>query len=536
MRMRLDLLGFLLVGALALAQAPAPLNPVEKEEAAKIYFDRCAGCHGVLRKGATGPALDPKKMAEKGVEYLKAVIFGGLPGGMPDWGRQGILKEKDIELVARFLLEQPPAPPVPTFEEIKKTWKVQVPPEKRPTKPLHNRNWQNFFGQVLRDTGQVAIIDGDKKELVAIVPTGFATHILRSSATGRYFMAIGRDGKASLIDLWMNPPQVVAESKPCVDARSIESSKFRGYEDKYAVVGCYWPPTMVVLDGLTLEPLKMVSTISYAKGAGELVTEARVAAIVASHFNPEWIVNLKESGQTWLVDYSNLHKKGRPLPITMIDTDLFLHDGGWALKRYFIVAANALNKLIVIDTKTREFTAEVEAGVRPHPGRGSNWEHPTYGPVWATGNIGSPEVTVVGVDPERHPQYAWKVVKRISLPYAGTLFIKTHPNSPWVIVDFPMSPSPQAAASLCAIDKRKLEVTKCWEVPKAQELKARMVHPEFNKGGTEIWVSAWGAKDTPTFIVVYDALTLKEKARITGDWVRTPTGKFNVYNTAYDIY
>ena len=62
-----------------------------------------------------------------------------------------------------------------------------------------------------------------------------------------------------------------------------------------------------------------------------MVMEARVAAIVASHVNPEWIVNLKESGQTWLVDYSNLHKKGRPLPITMIDTNLFLHDGGWAM-------------------------------------------------------------------------------------------------------------------------------------------------------------------------------------------------------------
>jgi nitrite reductase (NO-forming)/hydroxylamine reductase len=443
-----------------------------------------------LRKGATGPALDPKKLAEKGLEYLKAVIFGGLPGGMPDWGRQGILSEKETELMARFLLEEPPTPPIPSYEEIRKTWKVLVPVGKRPAKPQHNRNWQNFFGQVLRDTGQVAIIDGDKKELVTIVPTGFATHILRSSATGRYFMAIGRDGKASLIDLWMNPPQVVAESKPCIDARSIESSKFKGYEDKYAVVGCYWPPTMVILDGLTLEPIKMVSTMSYTKGAGEFVQEARVAAIVASQYNPEWIVNLKESGQTWLVDYSQLSKPGRPLPITMIDTERFLHDGGWALKRYFIVAANAVNKLIVIDTKTRQFLAEVEAGVRPHPGRGSNWEHPTYGPVWATGNIGSPEVTVVGVDPEKHPQYAWKVVQQIQLPYSGTLFIKTHPNSPWVIVDFPMSPSPLAAASLCAIDKRRLEVTKCWEVPGAQELKARMVHPEFNKGGTEIWVSA----------------------------------------------
>lgn len=490
MQRRVWVLSFLAVLGWGLAQNPPPLTQEERSQASHIYFDRCAGCHGVLRKGATGPALDPKKLAEKGLEYLKAVIFGGLPGGMPDWGRQGILSEKETELMARFLLEEPPTPPIPSYEEIRKTWKVLVPVGKRPAKPQHNRNWQNFFGQVLRDTGQVAIIDGDKKELVTIVPTGFATHILRSSATGRYFMAIGRDGKASLIDLWMNPPQVVAESKPCIDARSIESSKFKGYEDKYAVVGCYWPPTMVILDGLTLEPIKMVSTMSYTKGAGEFVQEARVAAIVASQYNPEWIVNLKESGQTWLVDYSQLSKPGRPLPITMIDTERFLHDGGWALKRYFIVAANAVNKLIVIDTKTRQFLAEVEAGVRPHPGRGSNWEHPTYGPVWATGNIGSPEVTVVGVDPEKHPQYAWKVVQQIQLPYSGTLFIKTHPNSPWVIVDFPMSPSPLAAASLCAIDKRRLEVTKCWEVPGAQELKARMVHPEFNKGGTEIWVSA----------------------------------------------
>jgi nitrite reductase (NO-forming)/hydroxylamine reductase len=158
-----------------LAQNPPPLTQEERSQASHIYFDRYAGCHGVLRKGATGPALDPKKMAEKGLEYLKAVIFGGLPGGMPDWGRQGILSEKETELMARFLLEEPPTPPIPSYEEIRKTWKVLVPVDKRPTKPLHNRNWQNFFGQVLRDTGQVAIIDGDKKELVTIVPTGFAT-------------------------------------------------------------------------------------------------------------------------------------------------------------------------------------------------------------------------------------------------------------------------------------------------------------------------------------------------------------------------
>jgi nitrite reductase (NO-forming)/hydroxylamine reductase len=37
-------------------------------------------------------------------------------------------------------------------------------------------------------------------------------------------------------------------------------------------------------------------------------------------------------------------------------------------------------------------------------------------------------------------------------------------------------------------------------------------------------------------IVIYDDKTLKEKQRIKGDWLVTPTGKFNVYNTMNDIY
>jgi nitrite reductase (NO-forming)/hydroxylamine reductase len=42
--------------------------------------------------------------------------------------------------------------------------------------------------------------------------------------------------------------------------------------------------------------------------------------------------------------------------------------------------------------------------------------------------------------------------------------------------------------------------------------------------------------DTPSFIVVDDALTLAEAARIEGDWARTPTGKFNAFTTAHDVY
>ncbi|HMQ74149.1 MAG TPA: nitrite reductase, partial [Rubrivivax sp.] len=37
-------------------KAPA-MTQAEFEKAREIYFQRCAGCHGVLRKGATGKPL-----------------------------------------------------------------------------------------------------------------------------------------------------------------------------------------------------------------------------------------------------------------------------------------------------------------------------------------------------------------------------------------------------------------------------------------------------------------------------------------------
>ncbi|MEI2421581.1 cytochrome D1 domain-containing protein, partial [Arthrospira platensis SPKY2] len=101
--------------------------------------------------------------------------------------------------------------------------------------------------------------------------------------------------------------------------------------------------------------------------------------------------------------------------------------------RYFIVAANQLNKLIAIDAQERTVAAVIEAGTIPHPGRGANWVHPDFGPVWATGNLGSQEMTITAVDPEGHPEHAWEVVARVQVPFTGNLFLKTHPNSPWVI-------------------------------------------------------------------------------------------------------
>ena len=122
---------------------------------------------------------------------------------------------------------------------------------------MNKLNIDNIFSVTLRDTGEVALIDGDTKKIINIVKTGYAVHISRTSASGRYLYVIGRDAKINLIDLWMEKPDNVAEIHVGLEARSVETSKYKGYEDKYAIAGSYWPPQYVIMKGDTLEPLKI---------------------------------------------------------------------------------------------------------------------------------------------------------------------------------------------------------------------------------------------------------------------------------------
>ncbi len=520
--------------AAPLGEAPT-LTDEEFAWARQTFFDRCAGCHGTLRKGATGPALTPDKTLPKGTVGLAAIIFNGTNRGMPDWGKQGILTQEQTEIMAKFLQMEPPAPPELSLQQMKESWQLITPVEQRPSSPQTKRNIDNYFIVTLRDAGQVAIIDGDTYEIVNTVDSGYAVHITRMSASGRYAYVIGRDGRLALIDLWMEKPQVVARVQTCYDARSVEVSKYDGpegdFRDKYAITGCYWPPHFAILDGQTLEPLKVVSSRSYTFDTGTYHPEPRVASILASHYKPEWVVNVKETGQIWLVNYTDPMNPS----IKMINSALFLHDGGLdSTHRYFLVAANQSNKIAVVDLKNSSLAGIVDVGAVPHPGRGANWIDPQFGPVWSTPHLGEASIMSVGTDPEGHAANAWKAVRTTPLPGSGSLFIKTHEKSPWIWVDMTLNSDPALARTVCVIAKADpSKVHKCWEIGTY----GRAVHFEYNKDGTEVWVSLWGAADKPGetgAIVIYDDKTLEEKARI--DNLMTPTGKFNVYNTVNDIY
>ncbi|MFW6066777.1 MAG: cytochrome D1 domain-containing protein [Myxococcota bacterium] len=505
---------------------PIELTEAQFTKAKEIYFNRCAGCHGTLRAGATGPNIQPERTRQLGTKAIKTILTNGTPGGMPAWGEMNILGEKEIEILAGFVQMDPPDPPKLPLADIKESWDLKVPVADRPDEPQTKKNWENYFGVVLRDKGQVAILDGDTHELVNVLDTGFAVHILRSSSSGRYYYVVGRDGRITMIDLWTEEPTIVAQVQGCFDARSVDGSKLEGYEDKYVIEGCYWPPQYVVYDGQTLEPLTVHDVTGKAVDDGEELKEVRVASIVASHKDPVWMVALKESGHVGIVDYS---KDGFPM-VKKIGGARFLHDGGWDhTGRYFMVAANMENRMVVVDTATQELVANFETGIKPHPGRGANWKDPEYGWVNATSHMGQGLLAVYGADPEGSPEHAWKVVRKVELPASGSLFVKTHPKSKWVWVDFALSNEAEDTRKVCVYSKQKGKLEKCWSAADH----GRVVHFEYDKSGKEVWVSVW---DTEGEIVIYDDASLKEKTRIKADWLVTPTGKFNVHNTARDVY
>ncbi|MGI9343236.1 MAG: cytochrome D1 domain-containing protein, partial [Gammaproteobacteria bacterium] len=516
--------------------APDVTEP-EFERATQLYFERCAGCHGVLRKGATGKPLTPDVTQQKGTEFLKALINFGSPAGMPNWGTSGEITEGDIDLLARFLQHEPPLPPEFGMAEMKNTWEVLVAPEDRPTEQQNDLNLNNVFSVTLRDSGQVALVDGDNHEIAKIIETGYAVHISRPSHSGRYVYTIGRDAKINMIDMFMDPPQTVAKIRVGLEARSIETSKYKGYYDKYAIAGSYWPPQYVIMDGKTLEPLKIVSTRGMTVDTQEYHPEPRVAAIVASHQHPEFIVNVKETGKILLVNYSDIENLG----VTTINAARFLHDGGWdSTKRYFLTAANQSNKVAVIDSKDRKLAAMVDVEKIPHPGRGANFVHPEFGPVWVTSALGDDSITMIATDPEGHPQHAWKAVGVLRGQGGGSLFVKTHPKSKNLWVDSPLNPEAPISQSVAVFDIENLdagyEVLPIAEWADLGEGPKRVVHPEYNEAGDEVWFSVWSGKEEESAIVVVDDTTRKLKHVIKGDEVVTPTGKFNMYNTMNDLY
>ena len=124
---------------------------------------------------------------------------------------------------------------------------------------------------------------------------------------------------------------------------------------------------------------------------------------------------------------------------------------------------------------------------------------------------------------------------------AGSLFLKTHPKSKNLWVDTPLHPDPKISQSVAVYDINNLEKGfKVLPIAEWAGLKddgaKRVVQPEYNKAGDEVWFAVWSAKNKESALVVVDDKTLKLKAVVKDPRIITPTGHFNIYNTQHVVY
>ena len=168
---------------------------------------------------------------------------------------------------------------------------------------------------------------------------------------------------------------------------------------------------------------------------------------------------------------------------------LRLHDaGGWdASGRYLLTAADLSTEVAVLDTEARKRVAVVEVSRTSNPARGSSLDDPEFGPVRASAPL----------NPD--PSVSQKVaVFDIDHFDAG---FETLPIAWWAGLD---------------------------SGPK------RVVQPEFNAAGDEVWFSVWNGPGKPGAIVVVDDRTRELKAVIKDELLIAPAQKFNIHNTLHD--
>ena len=505
----------------------------EFSRARNLYYGRCTGCHGVLREGAAGTPLTPDIMRQRGTEYLKSVINYGAVSGMPNWGTSGEVAARDIDIMARFL--QHPVPQAPDMSEqaIRDSWTLYKPVSERPRTSQHDFPVDELFAVILHDTAQVAFIHGPTRKLIGTAPTGRAPHRARLSASGRYLYVICRDGSLSLIDLFSAKPQRVAQARVGFEARAVGLSRHPGFEDQFALAGAYWPPQLVLFDGRTLEPLKVVSTRGRSSNRDRYHPEPRVTDVAGSLTHPEFVAHIKETGRTYVFPYEAADQ----LVLRDIETTGELRAGSFSTDRRYYLTPSDRNAVVVLDTQKREIAATV-------PGKffagsmGTSYHDPVYGPAWLTSTITSDEILVIGTDPAEHPEFAWKIVRNLRGAAQGSLFSSTHRRSQHIWVDAPLNPEQTISQSIAVFNKRdltaparSLHIASQSGIPEGPR---RVLQPTYDRTGGEVWMIVWNPQDLLSGIVVVDDESLEVISTIKDPLLTTPTRIYNLANMRND--
>jgi DNA-binding beta-propeller fold protein YncE/cytochrome c553 len=491
--------------------APVLADP----DAAKLYTDNCATCHGADRLGGIGPALLPENLGRLMGPRTTAVIADGRAATqMPGFSAK--LDKDGIAALAAYIAT--PLKQVPSWgsAEIAASRVVHASAPAL-DRPRFEADPLNLFVVIEAGDHHATILDGDRFERLARFPTRFALHGgPKFTPDGRYVFFMSRDGWVSKYDLWTLT--MLSEVRAGINSRNIAISR----DGKHIAVANYLPHTLVMLSTDDLQVEKIFEAKD-RKG-----TSSRVSAVYQARPRDSFIAAMKDVPEIWEIAtdpnappvYPGLvhsHEKG------MIEA-LPSSQGLFALRRievpeplddfFFdppyrnLVGSAREGKAVVINLTVGRDIKQLTLPGLPHLGSGISWNW-NGRPVMATPHLKEGRISVLDMQD-------WSLVKVIDTPGPG-FFMRSHENSAYAWTDAMMGAKKD---TMSIIDKRTLEIVRT-VTPAPGKTAA---HVEFDKDGRHALVSIWESEGA---LVVYDAITFAELKRIP---MSRPSGKYNVWN------
>ena len=507
-----------LAGAQAASGAAAAASAPASADAAALYQQHCAACHGAQRTGGMGPALLPESLERlRRPDALKVITEGRTATQMPGFGAQ--LKPDEVAALAAWIYTPVTPPPAWTEADIRASRSVVADAAQLPHVPSWSADPMNLFIVVEGGDHHVSLVDGDRFERIHRFPSRYALHGgPKFSPDGRFVYFGSRDGWITKYDLWNLT--VVAEVRAGLNMRNVAVSS----DGKFVVAANYFPHSLALFDA----ELNLVKTWAATSRDGK--HSSRVSAVYDAAPRSSFIVALKDIPELWEISYDpkaediyeglvhdyrmreGVPKRGflnerrtklaEPLDDFFFDQP-YAHALGASRPR-----ADGSPTGQVVNLDVRRSIATLPIAGMPHLGSGITFPY-RGSTVLASPNLKDGTITVIDMKD-------WKRVRTIPVPGPG-FFMRSHERTPYAWTDSMMSPS--AKDTLTIIDKRTLE-----PVASVREPGKTLAHIEFTKDGRHALASLW---EMDGALIVYDAETFKEVKRLP---MRKPVGKYNVFN------
>ena len=531
----------LVITAAILAAASSSLfADTSSMDVEKMFVKECQGCHGPNHEGGVGSDLRPSQITKKNSYVLAETILNGRAGtAMPPFANK--MNKGDADKMVDYLQHfKGKKLKVLTLDAVKAGWKNlndRVALAKKYPHAVDVKKNTDICFVTERDAARVVFVDGTSGKVLSRHPAGFAVHVtVTNKRQPRYAYSISRSGLVTMFDLNTPGQMKIAECQVGTDSRGLAVSP----DGKYLMAGNYVPGGAILMDAMTLEPLKVYPTSSVINTDGD-IDSSRVAGVYDTPYGPYIAFALKDAGHVYIVDYS---KPNYPIVGDIPNIGKILHDGfeneGKEIGRYLMQASQGSDVMGIVDFKTKSLVAKVYTGpgTKPHPGQGSSWYNEKYGQVHATNSMNVGDVVIWDNN--------WDVVKNVKTA-GGGLFVGTSEHTPFIWSDCVLG-GPSNWNKIYLINKQTLETDRIltvgtkkgtiidpvthktlysWDVPTVKDkdgnvIVPRILHAEPANHGHWTMISEWNAGR----IGIYEAKTGKFVKYISG--LTTPTFTYSI--------